>query len=290
MMRWLVTGAGGQLGRDLLSALAGEDVTGLTRRELDLTDEAAVRARITHWVQAGEDGVIVNAAAYTAVDAAETDEGLATVVNGHAPGWISAAAAGRARLMQLSTDYVFDGTSRTPYRPEDPPSPATAYGRSKLLGESAVLAGPTPARIVRTAWVFSTHGGNFVDTMLRLETERETVQVVDDQHGSPTWSAHLARGLVELGHSAAPEGIYHCTGGGVTTWHGLARAVFEVAGADPDRVQTATSAEMSRAAPRPAYSVLSNTDWVAAGLTALPDWRAAVRDVVRRIRAERGSS
>lgn len=290
MTRWLVTGANGQLGCDLLVALTGEDVTGLTRADLDLTDEAAVRAAITDWVAAGDGGVIVNAAAYTAVDAAETDEGVATVVNGHAPGWISAAAAGRARLIQVSTDYVFDGTSSTPYRPDDPTSPATAYGRSKLSGESAVLDGPTPAWVVRTAWVFSTHGGNFVDTMLRLETERDTVQVVADQHGSPTWSAHLAAGLVELGGSPAAPGVYHCTGGGQTTWHGLAQAVFEAAGADPERVLVATSAEMARTARRPAYSVLSNADWVAAGLTALPDWRAAVRDVVRRIRAERGSS
>lgn len=290
MTRWLVTGANGQLGRDLVTTLAGQDVTGLSRADLDLTAESAVRARIGDWVQAGHDNVIVNAAAYTAVDAAETDEEVATVVNGHAPGWISAAAAGRARLIQVSTDYVFDGTSSTPYRPTDPTSPATAYGRSKLAGERAVLDGPTQAQVVRTAWVFSTHGGNFVDTMLRLEAESNTVQVVVDQHGSPTWSAHLAAGLVELGRSAAAPGLYHCTGGGQTTWHGLARAVFEAAGADPDRVHIATSAEMARPAPRPAYSVLSNVAWVGAGLTALPDWRAAVRDVVRRIRAERGSS
>lgn len=284
MTRWLVTGANGQLGRDLVAALAGQDVTGLTRRDLDLTDETAVRRTVGRWAADGADNVIVNAAAYTAVDAAEDDEELATLVNGHAPGWISAAAAGRARLIQISTDYVFDGTSGTPYRPGDTPAPATAYGRSKLVGERAVLDGPAEALVIRTAWVFSTHGNNFLDTMLRLEAERDTVDVVDDQHGSPTWSRHLATGLVELGESTVPQGIYHCTGRGRTTWYGLARAVFEAAGADPERVRATTSAAMARPAPRPAYSVLSTDSWTAAGLTALPPWRSAVQEAVATIR------
>lgn len=287
MTRWLITGAGGQLGRDLLAALAGQDVTGLTRADLDLTDQTAVRRSVADWVAAGEDGVIVNAAAYTAVDAAESDEELATVVNGYAPGWISAAAAGRARLIQVSTDYVFDGSSPTPYRPDDPPAPATAYGRSKLAGERSVLAGPTPAWVIRTAWVFSTHGKNFVDTMLRLEAERETVEVVADQHGSPTWSAHLAAGLLDLAGSTVAPGTYHATGGGQTTWYGLACAVFAAAGADPERVRPTTTDRVPRLAPRPAYSVLSDESWRAAGLPALPAWEDAVRAAVVAIRHSR---
>lgn len=285
MTRWLVTGAGGQLGRDLLTALEGQDVTGLTRDDLDLTDQTAVRRAVAQWVEAGEDdSVIVNAAAYTAVDAAESDEELATVVNGHAPGWISAATAGRAKLIQVSTDYVFDGSSTTPYCPDDPTAPATAYGRSKLAGERAVLDGPTTAWVVRTAWLFSRYGGNFVDTMLRLQADRNTVDVVADQRGSPTWAAHLAAGLVELGESSVPPGVQHCTGAGQTTWYGLAREVFAAAGADPDRVRATTTDRFPRPAPRPVYSVLSTESWIAAGLAALPAWEQAVRAAVAAIR------
>lgn len=284
MTRWLVTGAGGQLGRDLLIALAGQDVTGLTRGDLDLTDEAAVRALVARWVTGGTGNVILNAAAYTGVDAAESDESTATVVNAHAPGWISAAAGDRARLVQVSTDYVFDGTGTTPYRPDDPTGPTTVYGRTKLAGERAVLAGPAPAWVVRTSWVYSTHGGNFVDTMLRLEATRDTVDVVDDQRGSPTWSAQLAVGLAELGESAVPPGVYHCTGQGDTTWFGLAREVFAAAGADPHRVRPTTTANFPRPAPRPGYSVLSNDHWTAAGLTPMPPWPEAVRATVTAIR------
>lgn len=283
-MRWLVTGAHGQLGRDLLAALAGQDVTGLTRRDLDLTDEAAVDRTVRAWADRGRDNVVVNAAAYTAVDAAESDEELAGIVNGAAPGWISRAAAGRARLLQVSTDYVFPGDADTPYPPGGPTGPRSVYGRTKLAGERAVLDGPTPAWVVRTAWVYSTHGGNFVDTMLRLERERETVDVVDDQRGTPTWAAQLAAGLVELAGSAAPAGTYHCTNQGETTWFGLARAVFAAAGADPARVHPTTSERFPRPAPRPAYSVLSTTEWEAAGLTPLPAWADGVGSAVTALR------
>ena len=275
---WLVTGATGQLGTDLQAALAGEDVTALGRDRLDLTDEAQVRSVVREWLgrAAGRRPVLVNAAAYTAVDAAETDEATAELVNGAAPGWLAQELAGRGRLVHVSTDYVFDGTATTPYAVDDEPAPRTAYGRTKLAGERAVAAAGGDAVVVRTAWVYAAHGSNFVRTMLRLEAERDTVSVVADQTGSPTWSADLARGLVQAALSDA-TGLLHATNTGATTWHGLARAVFELSGADPARVLTTTTDAFPRPAHRPAYSVLDPASWSAADLPALPPWQESLR-------------
>jgi dTDP-4-dehydrorhamnose reductase len=158
------------------------------------------------------------------------------------------------------------------------PDPRSAYGRTKLAGEQAVRElAPELSFVVRTAWVYGATGSNFVKTMARLEQARDTIEVVDDQRGSPTWSADLARGLVELASSAASPGIYHCTGSGETSWYGLARAVFEELGADPDRVHPTSTDKFPRPAPRPAYSVLSDEAWRAAGLSPMPHWRAALR-------------
>ena len=277
---WLVTGATGQLGTDLQAVLAGQRVTALGRAQLDLTDEAGVRAAVGRWrddaLAHGLRPVLLNAAAYTAVDAAEDDEATALRVNGEAPGWLAEELAGRGRLVHVSTDYVFAGDGTRPYRTDDEPAPRTAYGRTKLAGERAVLAAGDDALVVRTAWVYAAHGTNFVRTMLRLEGERDTVSVVADQTGSPTWSADLARGLVEAA-LADVRGVVHATNAGSTTWHGLARRVFELAGADPERVQPVTTAEFPRPAPRPAYSVLDRAGWAAAGLTPLPGWEPSVR-------------
>jgi dTDP-4-dehydrorhamnose reductase len=280
---WLVTGAAGQLGTDLQSVLAardGDTVTALRRAELDLTDEDGVRAVVRRWLAGarnrGDDAVLVNAAAYTAVDAAETDESTARLVNGDAPGWLAQEMAGRGRLVHVSTDYVFAGTATEPYRVDDEPDPRTAYGRTKLAGERAVAAVGDDALVVRTAWVYAAHGSNFVRTMLRLERERDTVSVVDDQTGSPTWSADLARGLVSAALSPS-RGLLHATSAGATTWFGLARLVFALAGADPDRVLPVPTDAFPRPAPRPAYSVLDAASWAAAGLTPLPAWEESVR-------------
>ncbi len=278
---WLVTGARGQLGSDLLQVLTGrpgDAVTAVGRAELELTDETAVRTAVRAWLDgaAADRCVLVNAAAYTAVDAAEDDEATAEVVNGAAPGWLAEEMAGRGRLVHVSTDYVFDGTATSPYGVDDEPAPRTAYGRTKLAGERAVAAVGGDAVVVRTAWVYAAHGSNFVRTMLRLEAERPEVQVVDDQTGSPTWARDLAAGLVEAALSPA-GGLLHATGAGSTTWHGLARRVFELAGADPGRVRPTTSAAFRRPAERPAYSVLDPGSWTAAGLTPLPAWEDALR-------------
>jgi dTDP-4-dehydrorhamnose reductase len=180
-------------------------------------------------------------------------------------------------LVHVSTDYVFAGDATAPYEVDAQVAPRSAYGRSKLAGERAVRELlPDASYVVRTAWVYGAAGGNFVKTVARLEHSRDTIEVVDDQHGSPTWSADLAGGLVALARSAAPPGVYHCTNGGATTWYGLTRAVFEELGADPDRVRPTSTDRFPRPAPRPAYSVLSSAGWVAAGLPALPDWRDAL--------------
>jgi dTDP-4-dehydrorhamnose reductase len=182
--------------------------------------------------------------------------------------------------VHVSTDYVFAGDATVPYQVTDEPDPRSAYGRTKLAGELAVRElHPDDSYVVRTAWVYGATGNNFVKTMARLERERDTVSVVDDQRGSPTWSADLARALVELARSDARPGTYHCTGSGDTTWCGFARAIFEELGADPARVLAITTEEFPRPAPRPAYSVLSDSAWRAAGLAPLPPWRDALRSV-----------
>jgi dTDP-4-dehydrorhamnose reductase len=272
--RWLVTGAGGQLGSDLVAVLtaAGDEVVGLTRADLDISDERSVRAAVDRvWPD-----VVINAAAYTAVDAAETDEDEAYRVNATGPGVLATATSGRARLLHVSTDYVFDGQGSAPYAEGDPTEPRSAYGRTKLAGERAALGVHPDAYVVRTAWVYGAGGGNFVKTMAALEAKHDTISVVDDQRGSPTWSRDLAYGLVALGRSAAAPGVYHCTNGGEATWYDLARAVFEELGADPGRVQPTTTDAFPRPAPRPAYSVLGTQRWRAAGLTPLRDWRVAL--------------
>jgi dTDP-4-dehydrorhamnose reductase len=281
---WLVTGAHGQLGRDLVTLLAArgdDEVTSVGRAELDLTDERAVRGAVRDWLArvgaAGRRAVLVNAAAYTAVDAAETDEATAAVVNGAAPGWLAEELAGRGRLLHVSTDYVFDGTATEPYPAHAPTGPRTAYGRTKAAGERAVAAAGGEATVVRTSWVYARHGTNFVRTMARLAAAGDPVHVVDDQVGSPTWAADLAGGLIAAGERERPlPPVLHYSNAGAVSWFGFARAVFEEVGADPERVHPTTTAAFPRPAPRPAYSVLDLGAWSAAGLPAPRPWRAAL--------------
>jgi dTDP-4-dehydrorhamnose reductase len=277
-VRWLVTGASGMLGRDLVDVLgaAGEEVTAVTRSDLDVTDATAVAAAVP-----GHE-VVVNAAAWTDVDGAEEHETEATRVNGLAPQLLAAACAAEgARLVQVSTDYVFDGAADRPYAEDAPLAPRSAYGRSKAAGEAAVRALlPGSAYLVRTAWLYGEHGGNFVRTMASLEATKDTVDVVEDQVGQPTWSRELARGVHRLIAADAPPGTYHATAAGQTSWYGLARAVFEELGADPGRVRPTTTDRFPRPAPRPAYSVLSHESWTRAGVPPLGDWRAMLHDAV----------
>ena len=281
-MTWLVTGAAGQLGSDLMRVLDGRDVVGLPRRRLDITDEPAVRAAVSQY----DADLIINAAAYTDVEGAEADEETATRVNADGPAVLARVCAERGlRLVHVSTAYVFPGDATSPYAEDEPVAPRSAYGRSKAAGEHAVLTSHAQAWVVRTAWVYGQTGSNFVKTIARLERERDAIDVVDDQRGSPTWSRDLAAGLVALAAAVArttatetgPEpGIYHCTNAGETTWCGFARAIFDELGGDPQRVRATTTDRFPRPAPRPAYSVLSDGAWRRAGLPALREWRSAL--------------
>ena len=256
------------LGQDGAAAArrAGHDVTPLSRRELDVCDAAAVSAAVA----AARPDAIVNCAAWTDVDGAEADEPGATAVNGAGAGNVAAAAAAAgAFAVQVSTDYVFDGTAREPYRESAPVAPLGAYGRSKLAGERAVArAAPEAHAIVRSSWLFGEHGANFVATMLRLARERDALTVVDDQIGCPTFTGHLADALVALaeGHG---HGFLHVAGAGSCSWFEFARSIFDRAGMDVD-VRPCTTAEFPRPAPRPAFSVLRSER---PDTPALPPWQ-----------------
>ncbi len=282
-MRWLVTGAGGMLGQELCTELAGRTgakVTAATRTTLDITDPDAVRDAV------GGHDVVVNAAAWTDVDGAEAREQDATLVNGVAVGHLATACAhSGARLIQVSTDYVFAGDSPLPYPEDAPTAPVNAYGRGKLAGEQAVLRLlPEHGYIVRTAWLYALHGRNFVTTMLRLSDQRDTVAVVSDQHGQPTWAAALARQLVTLGEAAhagpVPAGIYHGTAAGRTTWYGLAREIFALRGLDPTRVVPTSTDKFPRPAARPAHSMLAHRRWAGTGVAPLADWRGMLAEAL----------
>ena len=287
MTRWLVAGASGMLGTDLVAALAsrGEAVTGLDRAGLDVTDAASVTDAITRH----RPDVVVNCAAWTAVDDAEASEEQALAVNaGYADRLAAGCAAAGARMVQVSTDYVFAGDAGRPYAEDDVPAPRTAYGRTKLAGERAVLDRlPGSGYVVRTAWLYGAHGPNFVKTMIRLSDQRPTVDVVDDQRGQPTWTADVARQIIALIDSAARPGIYHATSGGQTTWYGLAREIFDLLGADPSRVRPVPSSAFPRPAQRPAYSVLGHGAWSGPGLAPIGDWRAALHSAFPGILAAR---
>ncbi|GAB3440801.1 dTDP-4-dehydrorhamnose reductase [Streptomonospora sediminis] len=279
MPDWLVTGAGGMLARDLLACLAdrGEDAVGLTRRELDVTDRAAVRRTL----RCLRPATVVNCAAWTAVDDAEAAEDAALRTNGAAVGNVARGCAEiGARLLHLSTDYVFSGDADTPYPEDAAPAPRTAYGRTKLAGEREVRAA-LPAGsglIVRTSWLYGAHGRSFVRTMIRLAGEREYVDVVDDQWGQPTWTADVAQRLAELGSAPAAGGVYHATSSGEATWLQFGREVFKLLGADPERVRPVPSAAFPRPAARPAYSALGHGAWQAAGLRPIRNWRSALAE------------
>ena len=277
-MRVLITGANGMLGRDLQAALARHEVTALARADLDVTDAAAVAAAVH-----GHDAV-VNCAAYTKVDDAETHEDLAYAVNATGPSNLAAAcAATGARLVTVSTDYVFDGDATEPYAEDLPRDPINAYGRTKAAGEELALAAhPAGTYVVRTAWLYGEHGPNFARTMLNLAKTKDTWSVVDDQLGQPTWTADLASQIVALLDAGAPAGIYHGTNSGQATWYEFARAVLEESGLDPERITPTDSASFVRPAPRPSYSVLGHDAWAIAGIPEMRPWREALADAVRR--------
>ncbi|MEV7966792.1 dTDP-4-dehydrorhamnose reductase [Sphaerisporangium sp. NPDC088356] len=278
MNRLLVTGAKGMLGTALLAELASDpaapDVLPYGRDRLDLRYPDGVREVIRQ----EKPDVVVNCAAWTAVDDAEAHEIDALAVNGGGVRALATACADvGARLFHISTDYVFDGTASAPYAEDAPTRPVNAYGRSKLAGERAVLGLlPGAGYVVRSAWLYGAAGRNFVQTMISLERSRETIGVVDDQLGQPTWTADLAAQLVRLARADAPPGVYHGTSSGQVTWYGLAREIFMLLGADPARVRPIGSADFPLPAARPAYSVLGHDRWAAAGLPPIRHWRDAL--------------
>ena len=261
---YVVTGAGGQLGRALVEEFAGDGVVGLTRADWDVA--------LPFPGGIGLPDVILHTAAWTNVDGAEADPQGAAAVN--VGGTANVAALG-VPLVAYSTDYVFDGRKREPYVESDGPNPQSAYGRTKLHGEAA--AGEQ-AWIVRSSWLFGPSGTNFVRTMLRLGEERDEVAVVDDQRGSPTYVGHLAAATREV--MLLPYGVYHVAADGDTTWADFAEAIFEEAGLET-RVHRISTVELGRPAPRPAYSVLRSEK----GAPTLPHWREGLRETIAAIRA-----
>jgi dTDP-4-dehydrorhamnose reductase len=300
-VRILITGAYGQLGRDLTDALAGRVPDGGVR--CALFGPEGPRAGLTHEVLGTDidtmpvdsrDAVqhtfadfrpelVLHGGAYTAVDQCESDVDGAYSVNAIGTRHVADAAASvGAHMVYVSTDYVFDGTGSRPYREWDPPCPTSVYGMSKLAGERECRPGST---IVRTSWLCGAHGKNIVRTALRLADGDGELRFVDDQQGSPTFTADLAPTIVTLGLDRRP-GIFHATNSGVTTWFGFVREVLALVGADPERVKPIRTADRDDPAPRPAYSVLDNVALRLSGLPALPDWRESLARLVPVVRAQ----
>jgi dTDP-4-dehydrorhamnose reductase len=270
-VRLLVTGAGGMLGRAWRAGVLGHDVRSVTRAELDVTDAAAALRVLREVCPAA----VVHCAAYTDVDGAESERARAQAVNADGAGHVAAAAAEvGARIVHVSTDYVFDGAKREPWVESDPVGPLGAYGETKLAGERLVAAANPAHAIVRTAWLFGAGGRNFVDTMLALGAQRDEVSVVTDQVGCPTWTGHLAEALVELAERPDETGILHAAGDGQCSWNELALEIFERAGIDC-RVLPATSEQFARPARRPAYSVLGSER---RDRVVLPPWQRGLAE------------
>lgn len=263
-MELAIVGAGGMLGRAVVEA-AGESAVAFTHAELDVTDASAVKEALAGF------RTVINCAAWTDVDGAEEHPDEAMRVNCDGARNVAEAAE---RVLYVSSDYVFDGRKGEPYTPEDEPNPLSAYGRSKLEGETATKAANPRHFIVRSSWLFGPGGGNFVNTMLRLGREQAHLRVVDDQHGCPTYTCHLAPVLLKLS-TTDDYGIHHLASASSCTWYELAREALARVGIDVE-IEPCTTAEFTRPAPRPAYSVLA-TD----GHRALPHWREGVREYLR---------
>ncbi|GET37179.1 dTDP-4-dehydrorhamnose reductase [Microseira wollei] len=284
MKRILVTGINGQLGQELQQTLASSaEVIGVGRERVDFSQPESLRQIIAEV----KPDAVINAAAYTAVDKAESEFDLAMAVNGTAPGILAEECQKlRIRLIHISTDYVFDGTKSYPYQDTDPTNPLSAYGKSKLEGELAIGKNCEDRVILRTAWVYGVGGkGNFVKTMLRLGSDKEEIRVVADQIGSPTWTGDLANAIASL-LDQTPPGTYHYTNSGVASWYDFAVAIFEEASQlgwnlKVQRVVPITTPEYPTPAKRPAYSVLSCAKITAVLGTYPPHWRQGLRQMLR---------
>ena len=276
----LVIGSKGMLGQELMGVLEG-DVRGVDIDEIDITSLESVR-RVVLTVKPR---VIINAAAYTDVDGCESNPDIAIEVNGEGVAYLAMAAAEvGAKLVQISTDYVFDGTKGTPYEEDDPTSPLSVYGSSKKAGELNVKIAPEWL-IVRTQWLYGLHGKNFVETMLRMGSEKKELSVVDDQIGSPTWTMDLCRSIKALLGKGC-NGIYHATNSGSCSWNEFAKAIFAEAGMQVE-VNPMTTEQLGRPAPRPLYSVLSNARLINDTGWQPQQWRDALREYLQNRKAFR---
>ncbi len=273
-MRILVTGSHGQLGRELLQQDGTDDrsFTGIDIDTCDITNPTAVSATLDQ----DHFDAVINCAAYTRVDAAEQNPDAAFAVNVEGPKVLAEACASRDILLcQISTDFVFDGSSRGPIDESAATNPLSVYGRTKLLGEEAVRTLAPRHQIVRTAWLYGQDGPNFVLTMLRLARERGELRVVNDQHGSPTWTGDLAPAVLRL-VSRGACGTFHLTNSGSTTWYGFAQEIVDAAGLAV-LVHAVATDDYPTPAARPPYSVLDNRAWRTLGEPPLEDWRLAIR-------------
>jgi dTDP-4-dehydrorhamnose reductase len=290
-MRVVLVGSQGQVGWEIaqvLNAIADYEIVALNRSELDFTQTEAIVPLITQL----QPDIIINAAAYTAVDKAESEPDLAFQLNAVAPQHLAKAASQlAAALVHISTDYVFDGHKNRPYQPEDPTHPLGVYGQSKLAGEKAIQTACDRHAIVRTAWVYGTYGkANFVKTMLRLGADREQLRVVYDQLGSPTWAFDLASAIVSFLPHLAPQtyGLYHYTNSGVISWYDFAMAIFEEAEAlglplQVNHIEPITSDQYPTPAVRPAYSVLSGQKLAQVLGKTAPYWRTSLRKMLQQL-------
>lgn len=283
MKNILVTGCNGQLGNEMQLLSAGHpdfnyfftDV-----KELDITDENAVKA----FIEANSIDCVVNCAAYTAVDKAEADEARADVLNHVAPGYLARAVHARGgQMVHVSTDYVFDGTAHVPYREDAPTCPATAYGRTKLAGEEAVKQECPESAIIRTAWLYSTFGNNFVKTMLRLGREKECLGVIFDQIGTPTYARDLAAAIFAVLEQGIVPGIYHFSNEGVISWYDFTKAIHRIAGIDGCKVRPLHTEEYPAPAARPHYSVLDKTKIKETYHIEIPYWEDSLEECIQKL-------
>jgi len=274
MTRIAVVGARGMLGRDLVGEFHEYDIHAFGRNELDITNSGSLTETLEGY------SIVINAAAFTAVDDAETQREEAFAINADGPRNLARACRViEATLFQISTDYVFDGTASTPYGEDAVPNPQSVYGQSKLAGERAVLTeNPDSTIIVRTSWLYGVHGTSFPRSILQAGLSRQHLDVVNDQWGQPTWTVDVARLISRLISAGISNGVFHATNSGKTTWHAFASRLFELAGWDSSRVRETTSETFNRPAPRPAWSVLGHNGWLKRGLPAPRSWEDALAE------------
>ena len=283
-MKWMILGGKGQLGRAMTSQLETDNVEflSLDHVQLDITNHRDIEK----WFIKESPDVVVNAAAWTNVDSAELNEEKALMVNAYGPNFLAAACRkSGAKFIQISTDYVFSGNSNSPWTETAEISPVSAYGRTKAKGEIFVLdAHPEGSVIVRTAWLYSPWGKNFVKTILKIAlNERGNIEVVNDQIGQPTSALDLVKQIQELVQSDLPSGIYHGTNSGQASWYDLANQIFRLVGENQERVIAVDSLAVNRLAKRPSYSVLGHDRWKSGGMKPMRNWREALEDALPEI-------